>query len=125
MDKFSLAGVLIIGSLMAFTDAPEQIRTVIDESIRTGQQLATAGDLRSMSTMLDAHFFKHGRYPRADRFATWLAANFKENHVKDLAKDHWGNSYLYTDNQGRSYILSSLGEDGLPGTEDDMTVTGP
>nr|WP_320013191.1 type II secretion system protein GspG [uncultured Desulfobulbus sp.] len=125
MDKFSLAGVLIISSLMAFTDAPQQLRTVIDESIRTGQQLATAGDLRSMSTMLEMYYFKHGRYPRADRFEPWLAANFKENHLKDLANDHWGHPYFYSDNQEKSYSLSSLGEDGILGTEDDMTVTGP
>lgn len=125
MDKFSLATVLLAGSLVAFTDTPERIRAIIDESVRTGQQLATAGDLHSMSTMLDAHYLKHGRYPATHQFAAWLAAHFKENHLKELAVDHWGQLYRYTDINGQRYILRSLGEDGVEGTPDDMTVTGP
>jgi len=125
MDKFSLAGILLIGSLMAFTDTPRQIRVLIDESIRTGQLLATAGDLRSMSTMLDVHYFRHGRYPRADRFESWLTANFKENQLKKLSVDHWGRPYRYADTNGTAYTLRSLGEDGVEGTADDMKVTGP
>lgn len=125
MDKFSIAAVVLAGSVMAFTDAPEHIRAIIDESIRTGQQLATAGDLRSMSTMLDAHYLKHGRYPRADQFEAWLAANFKENQLKDLALDHWGRPYRYADVRGSKYTLRSLGEDGVEWTSDDMTITGP
>lgn len=125
MDKFSITGVVFIASLMAFTDTPQQIRAIIDESIRTGQQLATAGDLRSMSTMLDAYFLKHGRYPRADRFEDWLTANFKENQLKKLSIDHWGHPYRYVVRDGKAYTLRSLGEDGMEGTADDMTVTGP
>ncbi|MGI6656199.1 MAG: type II secretion system protein GspG [Desulfobulbus sp.] len=124
MDKFSIAGVVLIGSLLAFTDAPERIRAVIDEAVRTGQQLATAGDLRSMSTMLDVSFFRHGRYPRSEHFERWLKDNFKENQLKALSVDHWGNPYRY-DSNGKAYSLRSLGEDGVEGTADDMVVTGP
>ena len=125
MDKFSVAAVVLAGSLLAFTDAPEHIRAIIDESVRTGRQLATAGDLRSMSTMLDAHLLKHGRYPASDQFERWMAVTFKENHLKDLAVDHWSRPYQYESTGGRRYTLRSLGEDGMAGTDDDMTITGP
>ncbi len=125
MGNINLAVVLLVGSLLTFTDAPEQIRKIIDDSIHAGQQIATAGDLRTISTMLDIHYFKHGRYPTADRFGAWMTANFKENNLKELTDDHWGHPYRYTDNRGKGYILRSLGEDGLEGTTDDMTVTGP
>ncbi|MBM9536582.1 type II secretion system protein GspG [Desulfobulbus alkaliphilus] len=126
MGNISLAVLVLAGTLLVFTDAPERIRALIDDSIHTGQQLATAGDLRSISTMLDIQYVKQGRYPAEERFEAWMAATFKENHAGDLARDHWGNPYVYTViDQGRGYILRSAGADGLLGTEDDMWVTGP
>lgn len=125
MSNISLAIMILTGSLLAFTDTPEHIRNIIDDSIHAGRQIATAGDLRSMSTMLDAHYFKHGRYPTADRFDAWMASNFKESHIKDLTTDYWGHPYRYTDIGGQAYRLRSVGEDGQEGTRDDMTVSGP
>jgi general secretion pathway protein G len=126
MGNISLAVLVLAGTLLVFTDAPERIRALVDESIHTGQQIATAGDLRSISTMLDIQYLRQGRYPAEERFAFWMAATFKENHAGDLALDHWGNPYVYTViDQGKGYILRSTGADGLAETEDDMWVTGP
>jgi len=124
--NISLAGALLAASLLAFTDMPEQMRKIFDESVLTGQQIATAGDLRSLATMLDVHYVRHGHYPATERFPAWLAATFRENHLKDLATDHWGHPLQYATGPARkSYLLRSVGPDGEAGTADDMTVSGP
>jgi general secretion pathway protein G len=125
MGNFSLAFVLA-GSLLAFTDLPQQMKQIFDDSILAGQQIATAGDLRSISTMLDVYYLQHGAYPAEDRFAEWLAATFKEGNLKDLASDHWGHPFMYSAPPGRkAFLLQSGGADGIVGTADDMKVTGP
>lgn len=126
MGNTSLVLVALMGSLLAFTDLPRQVKQIVDDSILTGQQIATAGDLRSMSTMLDVYYFKHGAYPAGDRFGEWLEATFKESHLKDLSYDHWGNPYVYKVSDGRKrFVLQSGGADRVLGTADDMKVTGP
>jgi general secretion pathway protein G len=126
MGNIPLAFVMLAGSLLAFTDLPQQVKQIVDDTILTGQQIATAGDLRSLSTMLDVHYLKRGIYPAEERFGEWLAVTFKENDLKELSQDHWGNSFQYAVSTGRkAYSLSSSGADGIFGTSDDMKVTGP
>lgn len=116
----------IMASLFTFTDLPEKLRDLFDESVKASQQIATAGDLRSMSNMLDYHYFKKGRYPRQDRFDTWLAATFKEANLKELSLDHWGTPYRYVvGDKQKSYQLTSAGQDMVMDTDDDLRVTGP
>jgi len=126
MSNFSLAFMVLAGSLLTFTDLPQQMQQIFDDCILAGQQIATAGDLRSMSTMLDVYYLKHGNYPAEDRFEQWLASTFKESQLKGLTHDHWGNPYVYTVSQRRkAFLLQSSGADGRIGTADDMHVTGP
>ena len=114
---------VVVGS---FTEAPEKMIKLFNQSILAAQQIATAGDLRSMSNMLDYHYMRRGRYPREDKFNRWLIETFKENNIKDLSMDHWGNPYVYTTADNRkSYILISSGPDGKVDTTDDMKVSGP
>lgn len=126
MTNATLAFFALVGSLLAFTDLPEKMKSVFDESVLAAQQIATAGDLRSMSIMLDVYYFKRGRYPRAVKFDRWLEATFKESHLKALNEDHWGNKYIYVaDSSRKAYVLLSTGPDGIAETSDDMTVSGP
>ncbi len=122
-----LAVLLALLTAMAgFTDLPERIRDLVDESIRAAQQIATAGDLRSMSTMLDYHYMRKGKYPRRKDFDKWLAATFKENNLKEFNVDHWGNRYVYRTGDGQmTYVLISPGPDGKTETADDLRVSGP
>jgi len=112
--------------LVLFTDMPEKMRETYEGSVAAARMIATAGDLRSMSNMLDYHYMKRGRYPRRDHFDRWLAATFKENSIKELSLDHWGNGYVYSvDEKQQSYLLVSRGPDGMADTADDLKVTGP
>lgn len=125
----NIPGVMtvLIASLLALsTNVPQKMKHLIDEAIFTGQQVATAGDLRSISNMLDVSYFRHGRYPAENRFGEWLHATFRGSELKEMTQDHWGNEYIYTvTGKGKAFILRSTGPDGIAETEDDMVAFGP
>ncbi len=118
--------VLLASAAALYADLPQQMRRIFDDSLSAAQQVSTAGDLHSMSVMLDAAYIMNRRLPSEEAFGQWLQDTFKENHVKDLAEDHWGNRYLYkVSKDGRRYVLRSVGPDGVAETDDDMTKSGP
>lgn len=127
MNNITMGVLMLIGSATAvYTDMPEEIMKIFDDSIEAAMQVCTAGDLHSMSVILDANYIMDRKLPAENEFKSWLNDAFKENNVKDLADDHWGNPYVYKRSQtGRSYMLVSAGTDGLLGTDDDMIKTGP
>jgi general secretion pathway protein G len=127
MNNITIGILLLIGTVAAVTtDIPEQLKTVFEESVAAAQMVSTAGDMHSMSVMLDAKYIMDRRLPTEKDFDTWLAVTFKENNVKDLSVDHWGNKYVYRiSNNRRSYSLMSCGPDGILGSADDMVKSGP
>lgn len=116
----------LIAAAGMMTDMPGKMKDLYDKSVETGQYVATAGDLRSISNMLDYEYMRRGRYPRSDNFVTWMAETFKENHLKSLTSDHWGQVYIYQATSDlKFYTLISSGPDGVPNSEDDLKITGP
>lgn len=126
MSQIALILISLIAAAGVLTDAPEQLLSFYGEVVATGQELATAGDLRSMSNMLDYEYLRRGRYPREKAFPAWLEKAFKENPGKSLLQDHWGRPYVYRVAADQSsYVLFSLGPDGREGSADDLRITGP
>lgn len=109
-----------------YNDVPDKMKAIFDDSVEAAQQVSTAGDLHSMSVMLDAQYVMNRGLPGENQFAAWLVETFKENNVKSLSEDHWGNGYVYTvDEDERHYQLRSAGPDGQLNTDDDMVKSGP
>ena len=105
---------------------PDRVKEFFNKTVETGQQISTAGDMRSISLMLDHHYLQKGRYPQEKNFSSWMDGAFKENQLKPLTEDHWGNSYVYqVAMKQKQYTLISLGADGVIDTEDDLKITGP
>lgn len=126
MGNVSLIAAALAASLLISANVPKEVLQLYDDTILAGQQLATAGDLRSMTQMLEIHYLKHGRYPKTEAFDAWLEATFGESHLKPLRQDHWGNDYHYLCHPGRKACeLRSLGPDGIADTADDMLVRRP
>ena len=118
-----IAGSIALGLIVGNSG---NIMEFYDETVAMARQVATAGDLRSITTMLDYSYMKKGRLPRPDRFEIWMVRNFKENNLKDLMTDHWGNRLVYeSSKKDKTYVLISLGPDGILDTPDDMRRTGP
>ena len=125
MNAATIGMLTVIASVSAvYMDVPEQLKGIYQESVAEAQRISTAGDLKSISVMLDAGWIMDRRLPSEKEFAEWMASTFKENNVKELAEDHWGYPYVYTVN-GRQYEVCSVGPDGEAGTDDDMSINGP
>ena len=119
--------LLIAGiALGAIAGNADEIKDFFNDTVAITQQIATAGDMRSISIMLDYKFLRQGRYPKTEHFARWMGKNFKENELKPLTTDHWGNEFIYmaAENQKKCTLIS-CGPDGIEGTEDDIKITGP
>lgn len=112
--------------VIAFSDIPGKMTGVFDDSIVASRMVTTAGDLHSMSVMLDATYIMDRYLPAEAEFPGWLAETFKKNELKGLSVDYWGHPYLYTVSADRRrYQLRSTGPDGIAGTGDDMVKSGP
>ncbi|TWI76713.1 general secretion pathway protein G [Desulfobotulus alkaliphilus] len=104
----------------------DEIQGFYEETMTASQRVTAAGDLRSISIMLDYEFMQSGRYPSERNFERWLQQRFQENELRELNRDQWGNTYRYsTGPDRRSFVLASAGPDGEFDTEDDMIRTGP
>jgi len=127
MNNIILVLLTLTGTATAiYTDVPGRLQTLFDDSVEAAQQVATAGDLHSMSVMLDASYIMDRRLPEVEEFDGWLVKTFKENNVKELSVDHWGSAYRYTLlDDGRGYQLRSAGPDTVFDNDDDMVKTGP
>ena len=127
MNNLLMGVIVLIGTAGAMTtDLPREMTDILKQTLAATQQVSTAGDMHSMSAMLDAKYIMDRRLPSEDGFDAWLKATFKENDIKDLALDHWGNPYIYRVlKKNRQYRLISTGPDGLEETDDDMIKTGP
>ena len=120
----SLIKLMVVAGLIGAN--ADKIELFYDEIVSMTQHIATAGDIRSITTMLDYTYVKKGRYPETERFASWMEMHFKENQVKSLTKDHWGNELIYESSKDRKrFSLISRGADGALGTDDDMKLTAP
>lgn len=118
-----LISALTLGAIAGNGD---EIRALFDSTVAYTQQIATAGDLRTIGYMLDYSFLKTGRYPAAESFTEWLRLNVRESTGRDLGRDHWGRPYLYeTTPDRKGFVLLSAGTDGVTGTGDDLQYSGP
>lgn len=73
--------------------------------------------LEVMADQLDVRVSRAERLPEPDTFAGWLRRDYSGPET-----DPWGNPWYIV--HGRSsYTVGSMGPDGLPRTEDDLTET--
>lgn len=76
-------------------------------------------DIATYSTQIDLYALDHN-----DKYPESLSAlvSEKKKYVQQIAKDPWGNEYVYKNN-GASYEISCAGADGQAGSSDDVTTT--
>lgn len=126
MIPFAKGVIATAISLGVIVGNKDEIESFFDEIVEETRRITTAGDLRTISNMLDYHYIKKGRYPSEKQFPGWLLENSKENNMRSVLLDNWGNQFLYaTTNNNRRFTLISMGKDGKLNSEDDMYITGP
>lgn len=119
---------LIIGgiTLGVIAGNSDNILQFYDDTVAMSRQIATAGDMRTITLMLDYHYLKKGRLPVQGNFDRWLKHNFKENEDKTVMTDHWGNQMVYSVSKDKKrYVLISPGPDGILDNGDDLKRSGP
>jgi general secretion pathway protein G len=130
---FSLMEIMIVISLIAVagTFVVGQLLNRLDE----GNYTAAQTQVRSFKTMLEEYRRYCGSYPTTDQNLDALVAkpttppecaNYPAGGILNgvLPSDPWGKPYLYeSPDNGRSFVLSSLGKDGVEngeGTDKDI-----
>lgn len=130
---FSLMEIMIVISLIAVagTFVVGQLLNRLDE----GNYSAAQTQVRSFKTMLEEYRRYCGSYPTTEQNLDALVAkptaapecpNYPTGGILNgvMPSDPWGKPYLYeSPDNGRSYVLSSLGKDGIEngeGTDKDI-----
>lgn len=108
--------VMIILGLLASLVGPAMFGKVDSSKIKTAQ-----AQIQIFETAIDTYRLDVGRFPnslselRSSENPQWDGPYLK----KDIPNDPWGNSYEYKlINNSSSYLITSLGQDGQPGGED-------
>jgi general secretion pathway protein G len=91
---------------------------------------ATRVQIAALGTALDMFGVDDGFYPQGQNGLQDLvqapnnAPHWHGPYIDKIPKDQWGHDYIYTCpgiHRPNSYDLMSMGPDGQPGTEDDIT----
>jgi general secretion pathway protein G len=96
----------------------------LDKAKRTKAQ----ADIAELKTALDCYYHDNAYYPTTDQGLRALVAYppttgivplvyFRGGYIERLPKDPWGNPYFYQ-SDGDSYVLKSLGPDGVESADD-------
>ena len=113
--------VLIVGLLT--TIVVQSVRGASDKAKRTKAQ----ADIAELKTALGNYYSDNGYYPTTDQGLRALVTQpnngivplvyFSGGYIERLPRDPWGNPYFYQ-SDGDSYVLKSLGPDGVQSADD-------
>jgi len=107
------------------------LATIVTQSLSGASDKAkrskARADLAEIKTALDGYYNDNGFYPTTDQglralvtpptSGILLLVYYPGDYVERLPKDPWGNPYFYR-SDGNSYILKSLGPDGIESADD-------
>lgn len=97
---------------------------------KRARETAATTQLSSFKTALDAYEVDMGSYPKGKDGLKELvtaprnAKNWRGPYIESIPKDPWGNDYIYEcpgKHNVNSFDLTSMGEDGRVGGDDDIT----
>ena len=124
-DGFTLIEIMVVILILGLlaTIVVQSLRGAADKAKKTKAQ----ADLAEIKTALDRYYLDNGFYPTSDQGLTALVsppsngrvpANYESGgYIERLPKDPWGTGYFYQ-SDGNSYVLKSLGPDGVESADD-------
>jgi general secretion pathway protein G len=107
------------------------LATIIIQTVRgasdKAKRIKAQADIAELKTALGHYYSDNGYYPTTDQGLRALVAlpttgivplvYFSGGYIQRLPRDPWGNPYFYQ-NDGNSYVLKSLGPDGIESADD-------
>ena len=116
-----MVGILVVGLLA--TIVIQSLRGASDKAKRTKAR----DDIAELKKALDRYYLDNGYYPTTDQGLRALVTPptngflplvyYSGGYTDRLPKDPWGNPYFYQ-SDGNSYVLKSLGPDGIESADD-------
>ena len=115
--------ILVVGLLT--TIVIQSLPGAADKAKRTKAQ----ADIAELKTALDRYHLDNGYYPTTNQGLRALVTlpttgtgivplvYFSGGYIELLPRDPWGNPYFYQ-SDGNSYVLKSLGPDGVESADD-------
>ena len=113
--------ILVVGLLT--TIVVQSLRGASDKAKRTKAQ----ADIAELKTALSDYYRDNGYYPTTNQGLRALVTPptngivplvyYTGGYIERLPKDPWGHPYFYQ-SDGNSYVLKSLGPDGLQSADD-------
>jgi general secretion pathway protein G len=115
--------LLVIGSLLSKPEIAPIPLSHADPVVRAGENMAV------LSTALELFKADCGRYPTDGEGLPSLlheipAHGWKGPYIVSLTRDPWRNRFYY-ERKGDTYLLCSVGRDGVFGTKDDIAAPPP
>ena len=114
--------VILVPGLLA-TIVTQSLPGAADKAKHTKAQ----ADIAELKTALDRYYLDNGYFPTTDQglraLVTLPATGFvplvyySGGYIERLPRDPWGNPYFYQ-SDGNSYVLKSLGPDGVESADD-------
>ena len=116
-----MVGILVVGLLA--TIVIQSLRGASDKAKRTKAR----ADIAELKKALDRYYLDNGYYPTTDQGLRALVTPptsgilplvyYSGGYIERLPTDPWGNPYFYQ-SDGNSYVLKSLGPDGIESADD-------
>jgi general secretion pathway protein G len=113
--------ILVVGLLA--TIVIQSLSGASDKAKRTKAR----ADIAELKKALDRYYVDNGYYPTTDQGLRALVTPptngilplvyYSGGYIDRLPKDPWGNPYFYQ-SDGNSYVLKSLGPDGIESADD-------
>ena len=91
--------------------------------LKEGYNTTASGQIKEIEKAIEMFYLATGRRPDDLEQLLEPVGNYDEGFMSEIPTDPWGNEYIYDPSGGtkKKYIIISLGEDGMEGTEDDVT----
>jgi general secretion pathway protein G len=107
------------------------LATIVIQSVRgasdKAKRIKAQADIAELKTSLDHYYSDNGYYPTTDQGLRALVTPptsgilplvyYSGGYVERLPRDPWGVPYFYQ-SDGNSYVLKSLGPDGVESADD-------
>jgi len=103
--------------------AGEKYAAGLAHAIDRGKEDRARGDLQAAVRAMEQYSIDHSSYPAASTCQELAAALHEARTGSIPMKDPWGNAYTCMSSEN-GYVLRSAGDDGEPGTSDDISVSG-
>ena len=85
---------------------------------------AVKAQISLFETALDTYRLDNYNYPSSLEALVrdpGMEGTWDGPYLKKIPKDPWGNDYIYKSEENNSFVIVSSGQDGMEGTEDDIS----